>query len=108
MPYFNPETIAEEAIRMLFNFKVRLDRQLYREARTDFNILANYQSAPFYDPIRLLVRIANGEYKRSEVEPEFADEAHAALQDVVETFCLPPFGPNRYVIPDSFYQLPIG
>jgi hypothetical protein len=108
MPYFDPDTVAEDAIRRLFNFKVRLDRQLSHEARTDFAILGKHQFAPLTSSIKLLVRIANGEYRRSEADTEFIDEAYAALQDVVETFCVPPFSPSRYAIPDSFYEIPVG
>lgn len=108
MSYFDPDTMAQEAIHMLFHFKLHLDRQLTHEAPTRLEIIQNYQFAPLTSSIRLLVRIANGEYKHGDVGIEFIDEAYAALQEVVETFCVPPFSPTHYVIPDSFYQLPIG
>lgn len=112
MAEFDGDALGQEAVRMLYDYITlmigpRMDR-FWRATMLPEDLLEQYQQAPLYRDIQLLVRAANGEIERDHASEDLLDEILAAVQQVRDDLQRPPSGAGLFTLTDEFSQTPLG
>jgi hypothetical protein len=112
MAEFDGNALGQEAVRMLYGYiTLMIGPRMYRGWRATMlpdDLLEQYQQAPLYRDIQLLVRIANGDIERDQASEDILDEILAAIQQVRDDLQRPPSGAWLFTQTSEFLQTPLG
>jgi len=112
MAEFDANVLGQEAVRMLYNYiTLMIGPRMYRGWQATVlpdDLLEQYQQAPLYQDIQLLVRVANGEIERDQASEDLLDEIFAAVQQVRDDLRRPPSGAWLFTQTSEFSQTPLG
>jgi hypothetical protein len=112
MATFDSEVLGEEVITALYQYiNWGLLPRIFREWNPNLlpeHIAHEYRSAPLFKDIDLLVRVANGAYRRETAGEEFLEEVLATTQAVQGDLRRPPFGPAYMALSDEFAETQLG
>lgn len=112
MTEFDGNALGQEAVRMLYDYiTLMIGPRMYRFWQAPMlpdDLLEQYQQAPLYRDIQLLVRVANGDIERDQACEDLLDEILAAVQQVRDDLRRSPSGAGLFLLTDDFSQTPLG
>lgn len=107
---FEPQEVLRDTIARVTRAYEHLTEQLFflLPGITPPPTYLAYSSGPLREHVLDLVRVANGEVDLDHLSETDLYLLQDTIQHVVETLCVPPWGPEGYTIPETFWRIPIG
>ena len=99
---FDVNKITHNVINQVLQHYRQIGQHLYENGSCD-SPESPFQSSPLSDEIRLLVRVANGEFDRTTADDEVVGEVMETLQQMIDLLFSRSNGPYNYTIPSSFW-----
>lgn len=111
---FDPDEITQDVIRQLNNHLARLVKTLLRDkanlarlATENWDQVAA-ELSPLKDEIRLLTRIANGDFPGDLADENLFEDVKNAIDSVCSRLFLTPGSPREIAIPVTFWDTSLG
>jgi hypothetical protein len=102
---FDAEQITRDVIDQVRRYMTRLMQQSAADAMTT---IPNFEDTPLEKAIRLLVRVANGDFPADMADEDFSQDVEAAITMVTRVLFTSPGSPRDTAIPAQFWQGEMG
>ncbi len=100
---FDIDAITRDVINRVLTHYRQVGQHLYWDGSSD-SPDRPFQSSPLYDEIKLLVRVANGEFDRVTVGDQTVGQVIDTLQSIIDLLFARASGSYPYTIPISFWS----
>ena len=102
---FDIDAITRDVVNRVLTHYRQVGQHLYWDGSSD-SPDAPFQSSPLYDEIKLLIRVAQGEFDREAVSDQTVGEIIDTLQGIIDLLFARANGAYAYTIPPSFWSQP--
>jgi hypothetical protein len=111
---FDPDEITQDVIQQLNRHLARLVKTLLRDEANLARLEAeNWDQvatglSPLKDEIRLLTRVANGDFPGDLADENLIEDVESAIESVCSRLFRTPGNPRQLIIPSSFWDTSLG